>query len=638
MAPTRRHRRCVVLRGDRDATLAASRAICARLDRTLHVTTASDARSVLGGAYQAVVLDLHDGLDPDLLGMCHGLVHGGGALVLRMPEDGPPGDPRLAVFPHAPEAVGRRFARRFERHLARLDTTPRPVAPCDPPEARSAEQDAVVRHLRAFFDGPPGGLVTLLADRGRGKSSALGLAAATLRGARAVVTSAHPGAVEEVRRRAPDLPWVPADALDPDDAYDVLLVDEAAMIPLPLLQHVVRAHPSARIALATTTRGYEGTGRGFALRFLPWLRGLGRPLAELTLDEPLRWAPDDPVERLVEDVLALDARPAPVATLGTLRAARLDRDALALDEERLRQVFGLLVHAHYRTTAGDLQRLLDAPNVDVHVLFSDDQVVAASIVAHEGGLPPDRARRMRRGEERIRGHALPDTLVCHAGAEQAGSLRMVRSVRLAVHPDHRRTGLGRRLVEHVHATYAPDLFGTVFAARPDVLRFRRELGYELVRLGTSRGARTGEPAAVMIRPVGEAARALAADLRRGLARELPVQLALLEADGSVPLDPELVRALLADLPDPGPVTEAEREEVVRSWVYGTRPYEAAAWAVEDLVRARADRVRALPSRDRDLIRARVLERTAWRTIAREQHPEGVRSAMRALRSAVARLL
>src|SRR5690606_31233726 len=123
--------------------------------------------------------------------------------------------------------------------------------------------------------------------------------------------------------------WVPADALDPGDVYDVLLVDEAAMLPLPLLQHIVRAHPSARIALASTTRGYEGTGRGFALRFLPWLRALGRPLTELTLTEPLRWAPDDPVERLIQDVLALDAAPAEVEALGSVRAERLDRDALA---------------------------------------------------------------------------------------------------------------------------------------------------------------------------------------------------------------------------------------------------------------------------------------------------------------------
>ena len=50
----------------------------------------------------------------------------------------------------------------------------------------------------------------------------------------------------------------------------------------------------AVLAFASTARGYEGTGRGFVLRFLEQLRREGRPLTELRLEAPIRWEAGDP--------------------------------------------------------------------------------------------------------------------------------------------------------------------------------------------------------------------------------------------------------------------------------------------------------------------------------------------------------
>src|SRR5690606_2622683 len=117
-------------------------------------------------------------------------------------------------------------------------------------------------------------------------------------------------------------------------------------------------------------QGYEGTGRGFVLRFLAWQKSEPRPSAIHTLSAPVRFDAGDPLERLVFDALALDAEPASLAgvDLDAARPEALDRDALASDEALLREVFGLLVHAHYRTTPSDLERMLDAPNLRVHVM------------------------------------------------------------------------------------------------------------------------------------------------------------------------------------------------------------------------------------------------------------------------------
>jgi tRNA(Met) cytidine acetyltransferase len=278
--------------------------------------------------------------------------------------------------------------------------------------------------------------------------------------------------------------------------------------------------------------------------------------------------------------------------------------------------------------------MLDAPNLAVHALSSEGRVVAASIVALEGGLSPEQSEALARGAMRIRGHALAETLVCHSDRPDAGVLSMVRSVRIAVHPDLRRKGVARALVAHVHGAYAPDLFGTLFGATPELLRFRRSVGYELVRVGVSRGARTGEPAAVMVCAVSERARSLVSSLRIELARNLPLQLELLAADGELSVEPALTDALSEGLPAPPPIGDEEVRAQVRSYLSGPRPYESAAFALERFVSAQAARLGALDERSRALIEGRVLGRHPWTQVATDAGYPSVPAAMRALRPAI----
>src|SRR5690606_13736438 len=99
---------------------------------------------------------------------------------------------------------------------------------------------------------------------------------------------------------------------------DLVLVDEAAAIPTPLLEQMLRRH--ARIVFATTIHGYEGTGRGFAVRFHQVLDRLAPGWSQLRMGTPIRWAPGDPLERFVFDALLLAAAPAPDAVLADAQA------------------------------------------------------------------------------------------------------------------------------------------------------------------------------------------------------------------------------------------------------------------------------------------------------------------------------
>lgn len=606
-------RRCVVLVGNTVDTEAQARALVEGHE-VLYVgdggTPASQVRRLLGGAYDAVVLDLHGGVDADLIGRAHGFVRRGGALVLRMAPTG--------------GLMQQRVVRCLGGDAGWSGDVSRETS-------GTSEQTSVVEMLAARLLDPTPSVTVLTADRGRGKSSALGLALAQVRRGSAApvkvrVTAGDSGQTAEVLRFAPeDTEHETPRALLATDV-EVLVVDEAATLPIPLLRALVRRHVGARIVFATTTRGYEGTGRGFALRFVEWLRARGA-VAELSLEEPIRWDAGDALEARVFEVLLLDAEPHPVGdlSLAAVRHVALDRGALAADEGLLRGLFGLLMAAHYRTTPGDLQRLLEAPNVHVHALMHGESVVAATWVVEEGAWSEALTADVVAGRTRVRGQALTDTLVCHAARPDAAALRMVRSVRIAVHPALRRRGLGHRLIEAVHAAYDPDLFGTLFGATPELLAFRRGAGYRLVRVGTSRGARTGEPAAVMVRPVSAAARALVADLRGDVARELPTQLALFD-------DPLLVgglsEALLAGLPAPRPAPS----DAVATYLSGTRPFESMPTPLIEFAEARRAQLPSLSHVERAVIEARVLERRPWLEVA-ARAGVGIRASQRALRRA-----
>eukprot|EP00962_Isochrysis_galbana_P055573 scaffold27361_cov90-Isochrysis_galbana.AAC.1 len=100
--------------------------------------------------------------------------------------------------------------------------------------------------------------------------------------------------------------------------------------------------------MASTINGYEGTGRSLSLKLLQQLRQKsstlpaagappdalgGRTLREVSLDEPIRYGPGDPIEKWLHALLCLDA----TANVPTVRATPhpsecelywVDRDAL----------------------------------------------------------------------------------------------------------------------------------------------------------------------------------------------------------------------------------------------------------------------------------------------------------------------
>jgi tRNA(Met) cytidine acetyltransferase len=695
-----RQRRLVLLAGEADWCRAMAKRCLALLPgcATLWIGSAAadglpglalqQGLRVMGGEHELLVLDAHEGFDPDVFGAASGAVVGGGLLFLLSPPlaDWPafpdPQNARISVFPHAPASLQGRFLERLARMLP---ATPGVVTLCQQqtiPMApslaaavsaapfsgdgrfRTEEQRQAVAAILGTVTGHRRRPLVLIADRGRGKSAAFGLAAAELLLAgrqRILVTAPQRTATDTLftlarthlpgaRQAAGRLEWDGAvlEFLPPDvllehaPPADLLLVDEAAGIPLALLARLLRRYP--RIAFASTVHGYEGTGRGFVLKFQAVLEreAPGWQLQELTT--PVRWAPDDPLEALTNRILLLDAEPVPTESLADFdlercSVERLDRDVLAGDEASLRQLFGLLVLSHYRTRPFDLRHLLDGPNLEVYVLRQGEMILATALLAREGALDASLAPAIFRGERRLQGHLLPQSLVANLGLEQAAAMRFGRIMRIAVHPRLQGRGLGSRLLAHLdhQARQAGlDWLGSSFGLAPELLDFWQGNGYRPVRIGMRREASSGAPSVLLLRSLNPAAEAVMVRARLRFQEQLPWQL----ADSHRTLEANLVQRLWCAPAHPPMLTSGEWQEA-RAFAHGQRGYEDSALAIGRLLHLRLGEA-GLPGRlaepQLELLVRRVLQHQSWEEIARALQLPGRAAARTALRAAVAALL
>src|SRR5690606_21368648 len=128
---------------------------------------------------------------------------------------------------------------------------------------------------------------------------------------------------------------------------EVVMVDEAAGLPAHWLRDVLLGWP--RVAFASTVHGYEGTGRGFSIRFRQVLDRETPHWQAIGLQQPVRWASGDPLERLVSELFLLAAdSPEGVKPLADEVVIEPWYPAKA-NETVLSEAFGLLVDAQYRT-------------------------------------------------------------------------------------------------------------------------------------------------------------------------------------------------------------------------------------------------------------------------------------------------
>ncbi|RUR34954.1 tRNA(Met) cytidine acetyltransferase [Vreelandella andesensis] len=600
---------------------------------------AGKARTRLGAEHQLVVVDASgsQGLDPDALGALAGTVSAGGLLIIITPEGwGEQPDPdyaRFADYPWCWKSLSTHYLKRLASQLTVASTIVRwqvngelvlpslPVrdsraVPFDDADCLTADQALAVSALVRLKRRRP---LVITADRGRGKSAALGIACARLLQksvTQLVVTAPRLSSVEslfarmvalcpEGQRLSParfELPsgsslcFLPPDALNEQvhqatlgGSGSYLLVDEAAAVPAALLAQWLAAFP--RIAFATTVHGYEGSGRGFALRFRDVLNRKAPQWRELHLDAPIRWSAGDPLEATIQSLLLLNA-PLPEARVHAHRppaSIAITQAELAKQNGLLEKLFGLLVQSHYRTTPSDLRQLLDGPGTAIRTISAAEEPQAVLVTREEGGFSSELAEQVARGERRPQGHLMAQSLAAHSGSREALTSRWRRVVRIATHPERRHEGLGRQLLEDDIANARQQgvaLYGATFGAETSLLRFWLALGFAPVRLGITQEAATGEYAIMVARALSSEGHAVLMSLRDSFAASLipllAFELAALPASIVALLLPSLPRLPLstAEVQTVDDVAYAHRDPALARTALQALAREASHWPLE----------------------------------------------------------
>lgn len=372
------------------------------------------------------------------------------------------------------------------------------------------------RILCELLAAPPG-IHVLTAARGRGKSALAGMLANQWPGKCLVTAPAKASTTVLAQYAASAFYFCAPDALlnrpAPED-IDWLLIDEAAAIPAPVLQQLVCRYP--RVLLTTTVQGYEGTGRGFIMKFCATL-----PDARYwQLDQPLRWSQNDPLEAWVSQLLIFD-EPDEVISGGEFELCLLQQSDWQTDPSHLTRAYQLLTSAHYRTSPLDLRRMMDAQGMQFWVAANKQQQPGGALwLLEEGNLSANLAEAVWAGLRRPRGSLVAQSLAAHAGLVEAACLRSCRISRIAILPQYRRSGLGRRLVmQAIEAAKDLDFCSVSFGYTDELWSFWQACGFHLVRIGRQREASSGCYVAMAIRAVSHAGRMLITNAQRRLHRD-----------------------------------------------------------------------------------------------------------------------
>ena len=513
----------------------------------------SALQTLLGREFRHAVFDARHGFDAAAFAALSGTLKAGSWLVLLLPvwdewENQPDADslrwsdcPDPIATPHFVQHFKRVLTANNDAILWRQNQpfslvhfTPR----TDWHPATGAPQPEQQQLLQQLLTMPPG-VAAVTAARGRGKSALAGQLISRIAGS-AIVTAPAKAATDVLAQFAGEkFRFIAPDALlASDEQADWLVVDEAAAIPAPLLYQLVSRFP--RTLLTTTVQGYEGTGRGFLLKFCARFPHLHR----FELQQPIRWAQGCPLEKMVSEALVFDDENFTHTPQGNIVISAFEQTLWRSEPETPLKVYQLLSGAHYRTSPLDLRRMMDAPGQHFLQAAGGNEIAGALWLVDEGGLSQELSQAVWAGLRRPRGNLGAQSLAAHGSNPLAATLRGRRVSRIAVHPTRQREGTGRQLIagalQYIHDL---DYLSVSFGYTEELWRFWQRCGFVLVRMGNHREASSGCYTAMALLPMSDAGKQLAEREHYRLRRDAQ---ALAQWNGEMlPVDP-LNDAVLSD--------------------------------------------------------------------------------------------
>ncbi|QTO01252.1 tRNA(Met) cytidine acetyltransferase TmcA [Aggregatibacter sp. 2125159857] len=501
----------------------------------------SKTKNLLGSEFPAIIYDARQGIHLDALAIAAGTLQDGGKLLLLLNY--------WADLANQPDCdslrwSGEKYAINTPHFIAFLQekiakygfpvyqNTLLNLASPKPQKDRSTHCQPTLEqaHLLQQMAEAEEEILIITAKRGRGKSALAGLFAKqqVVQNQPVILTAPNKSAVNIFNAFAgADITFMPPDELS-QNLSDVpqhfanhwLFVDEAAMIPLDILFRLTKAFK--RVVLTTTIHSYEGTGRGFLLKFMA---KTDRTLRHVELFTPLRWQADDKLEAFIDDLLLCDCEDRlPQPPYDSVLAEQIQiSHCERIPHDQIESVYGLLTLAHYRTSPLDLRRLLDAPQQQFYLAQAQDSLLGCAWAVSEGGLTDKTLiRQIRRGERRPHGNLVAQMLCFQAGLEEACELRSLRISRIAVQPNWQQQGLGQRLIAQIKQQGTVDFLSVSFGYTPELLAFWQKCGFILVHFSESKEASSGCYSVVALCPLSEEGRVFVQRAEKQFQRNLPL--------------------------------------------------------------------------------------------------------------------
>ncbi|CAK4074811.1 GNAT family N-acetyltransferase [Vibrio sp. 16] len=572
-------------------------------------------QQLLGQECGLLICDLRSDFDANSFSAALGCLRGGGLLLVFPPS-------------HNQSSLDGQWLQRCLANLYQLYQNQIPNLSALPSRHASSvelyqQQNIAVEKIRKVVEGHRKRPLVMVADRGRGKSSALGIAAAQLLQTRAMhilVCAPTLATVQPIFQHAERLLdsaqvqkgrlmlgdsviefIAPDDLLKRKPNCDCLFVDEASAIPIPMLQQMV-AHYH-RTVFSTTVHGYEGCGRGFTVKFQTWLQACRPGTQTYALSQPIRWNESDPLEGWLFETFLLDAE---LENAGCeshrTQLSRLDKQTLLDSPHLLRSCFALLVNAHYQTSPNDLLLLLNDDTMSLYATFESDVCVGCLLVVEEGGLDAATVSDIQQGRRRPKGQLVASSLASQLGISEAAIESSLRIMRIAVHPELQGKGIGQEMVAQLQAQTSADFYSTSFGATSELVHFWRHSGFSPVKLGSSRDHASGTHSLLMVS--GRASWIPAAcDYYR-----LFIQFSL--SNLFQHLESDLVRSLVDE--SDASVDATDFDALIQGYLAGGAQYDSIAPVLDTLWKRSPQIIQSMS----DLLVAKIVQQRDWSECAR----------------------
>ncbi len=640
----------------------------------------------LGQEISGAIIDVRYGYSADTLGIVSGMIQSGGLLILLTPKKEDwhtlpnPENSRFLNTPLTFNDASNAFTQHLMQSWKDNDvvwieqdkpiSTPSTAITDSTKSYKQAlptqDQKNAIQAIHSVAFGHRKRPLVITADRGRGKSSALGIAAVdcliegkqhiaitasrldqacsafkhALHSIKALnsnqldieITINKPGLLEfTYQNSVKRIEFIAPDflILNPTSA-DVLMVDEAAHLPTPLLTDILNRHH--RLVFATTLHGYEGSGRGFELRFKKQLNRLTPDWKLCQLNQPIRWADNDPLEKAINHALLLDASLKEIAdrdlfdTINPLDLCFQTVTSTDLLENRamMESLFGLLVQAHYQTSPNDLQQLLNAPNIKILTASTrqgnQNHVVGAVLCIEEGKIHSNNSR--------AHGHLVPQLLTKHYAQTDFLMLSTWRIMRIAVHPAYQRNGIGQHLLQEVEklATLSRiDYVSTSFGASEELLPFWIEQHYWPLHVGVKRDKASGSHNLVLAKPLTAMARQALSFIQTRFQEQFPHL--LLESLPHLPANQvwQIINTFRFKKRNLG------LNKALQLYQNGQRPYESISNKIWEWSLQSAHQIIQASPAEQAIWCDKILKKNSWQNVAHQHHLSGRKSVEQALK-------